>query len=243
VKGSRQRWSRTFEAITFAWLLVAQAAATADPYTPFTARYQLTRDDVVVGETQVILERPAPQRYSYRALTEPSSLVSLIRDDRILEESSGQFLAGRARPDRYLYERESGDSVRRLRLDFDWPGNRIRVSGGSPNWTLEAPDGVLDKLVQQLVFSHDLAAGQREVDYRVADGGLLKDYSYRVTGSETLDTALGRLATLRAERSKNQESPDYTLWLAPTLGHLPVRILRRHQGSRYRMDLMELRRP
>jgi hypothetical protein len=219
--------------------LTSLAAAVAETV-PFVAQYRLTRDAIPVGETRVSLELRAGGGYLYRARTTPSALVSLLRADRILEQSEGRLLDGRPRPDRYTYRREGSGADRHMELSFDWTRMRVRVHDERSSWMLDVPEGALDKLVQQLMLSLDLGAGARNASYRVADGGLLKDYDYRVLGSESVTTPFGRFDTLRVKRSKDRGPVDYTLWVAPQLDHLPVRILRRHKGKLFQMDLTSL---
>lgn len=207
---------------------------------PFTAEYELTRNGIAVGRTQVSLELLPDGVYLYRASTAPNPVLALLRTDRIREESRGRMVQGRPRPDRYLYRREGSDIERHLELEFDWTDQRVRNIERSSTWSMQVPKGTLDKLVQQLVFTLDLKNGRKTASYPVADGGRLKEYSYRTLGKETLSTRLGRFDTLKVNRAKDQGATDYTLWLAPALGFRPVRILRRHGGSQYRMELVEL---
>ncbi len=206
----------------------------------FAAHYDLSRNGVSVGDTHISLELGADNIYVYRAQTEPSGVLSLWREDLILEESSGRVLNGRPRPDHYLYHRE-GDGVNlHLELDFDWDNAKVRIESGESHWSLAIGRNTLDKLVQQLVFLLDLADGANQKSYQVADGGLLKDYCYRVLGREILAVPHGRYNAIKAGRSKGSRPAEYTLWLAPELGYRPVRILRLHRGSRYLMELKEL---
>lgn len=222
------------------WLapLNAWGAQESLPIVPFTADYQLTHDGIPVGSTRVSLQRLPDGGYLYRARTEPNAVVSLVREELILEESRGRMVSGRLRPDRYLYQREGSDLQRRLQLDFDWPKQRVRIQDEDSSWRMKVGPETLDKLVQQLVFTRELGEGIRSASYQVADGGRLKEYLYRVLGRETVTTPMGRFETLKVDRTKERGASDYTLWLAPALDHRPVRILRRHEGSLYHMELM-----
>jgi hypothetical protein len=219
--------------------LLASEEQGSHPLIPFTADYQLTRNGIAVGQTRVTLQLLPDGGYLYRARTEPNAVVSLIREDLILEESRGRMVNGRPRPDRYFYQREGSSIQRSLKLDFDWPRKRVQIRDERSNWRMGISAETLDKLVQQLVFTRELGDKIRTARYRVADGGRLKNYAYRVLGREPVITPLGRFETLKVDRTKDRGPPDYTLWLAPELDHRPVRILRRHEGSQYRMELVE----
>ncbi len=208
----------------------------------FSARYDLSRNGIRVGETQVnLLVRP-DETYSYQAHTEPSGVLALWREDLIEEQSHGTLVDGRPRPERYLYHREGDGISLHLELHFDWENAKVHIDSGDTSWALDIGPETLDKMVQQLAFVRDLAAGAQQASYHIADGGRLKTYQYRVLGNETLKTPLGRYTTIRADRSKNAGAPDYSLWLAPKLDYRPVRIIRRHRGARYEMAIKELKR-
>ncbi len=219
--------------------LLASGEQGGRPLVPFTAEYRLTYNGIPVGQTHVSLQLLPDGGYIHRARTEPNAMISLIREDLILEESRGRVVSGRPRPDRYLYQRESPSIQRSLHLDFDWLGKQVQIRDEHSNWRMGISTKTLDKLVQQLVFTRELRDGIRTVHYRVADGGRLKDYAYRVLGRELAITPLGRFETFKVERTKDDKASDYTLWLAPELDHRPVRILRRHEGSLYRMELVK----
>ena len=52
-----------------------------------------------------------------------------------------------------------------------------------------------------------------------------------------LHTAAGDLITLRVVRRKDERPSRLTLWSAPSLGYLPVRVDRREGDQLYRMEL------
>jgi hypothetical protein len=232
--------------IVLCWAL--SAAASADDisvdaisllYRPFEAEYRLTRNGFEVGQTLVRLELTADGVYFHRVETGPSTMLSLLREDLILEQSRGRMVRGRPRPDHYRYRR-TGELQRDLVLSFDWEAGRVRMQDGASGWSLDVPPNALDKLIQQLAASAELAGGAAEAGFRVADGGLLKTYGYRLLHPETVDVPMGRFETLKVERRKDDKVSDYTLWMSPALGWQPVRILRIYRGTSYRLELESL---
>ncbi len=226
------------------WVGLSAVSAFADDlfpgYRPFEAEYLLTRNGIGVGQTRIRFELAADGSYFHHVDTGPSAMVALVREDLILEQSRGRLEQGRPRPHNYLYRRSGGNIERELALDFDWPAGRVRMQGGPSGWSLEVPPDTLDKLIQQQVLSAELAAGAETVQFQVADGGLLKTYSYQVLKRESVEIPMGRFDTLQVERRKGGKTSDYTLWIAPSLGWQPVRILRRYRGASYRMELESL---
>jgi hypothetical protein len=72
----------------------------------------------------------------------------------------------------------------------------------------------------------DLETSQQQFNYRIADGGKLKDYNIQVLGYETISTPLGKIETIVLKRFRKQKSKrETTLWCAPALNYLPVKLV------------------
>jgi hypothetical protein len=125
-------------------------------------------------------------------------------------------------------------------LDFRWESMRVSNRTDGSHWTMSIPEGTQDKLGLQLALMMDLARGRRFNTYPVADGGRLKQYRFRMTGKQTIQTIFGPLKTLRVSRSKQNKAPDAVFWFAPDLNYTPVRIDRERKNTRFRMELDRL---
>ena len=70
---------------------------------------------------------------------------------------------------------------------FDWDKNRvINIINGDP-WHMAATPGLLDKLLYQLKIMRDLSNGVKNLHYRVADGGKIKDFQLQILGQEVVN--------------------------------------------------------
>ena len=233
-----------------AMAILPAAAAVEVPIPPHRAEYLLTRDGLPFGVMTMELTIDADGGYRYRAHTEPHAAVALmsqaleLRDGvRQTEESVGQVEAGRFHPREYHFRREGSEAERGLDLTFDWARRRaVMTSEGKP-WSMEIPAEAQDKLSVLLAVRQDLAVPQGEHSYRVADGGRLKTYSFRVLGRESLPGPEGERDTVALERSKDGREVDYRLWMAPELHQLPVRVERDEAGSLYVMELTRIEGP
>lgn len=224
-------------------ILLCASQLPADPelvLKPFSAAFSVKRNFIPLGELELKFTLSDTGDYSYHAHTMPGMLTGLFSGDEILEESHGRLSGDDIRPLRYHY-RDEGGEAENTALAFDWDALEVHTSSGGITWSQPIAPGTQDKLSQQLLVRLDLAQGKKEMAYQVADGGKIKQYRFQVEGKDPIETPYGRLDCLRVKRSKASRAPDYTIWFAPELNYLPVKIERQRSGRTYRMVLDELR--
>jgi len=208
----------------------------------FEARYRVSAAGFPVGVMERQFERLADGRFRFRSVTRASGLAKLFRRERVEESSEGVATdSDGLRPDRYRYVR-SGDKPKTVEIDFDWTIPRVVNTVNDNSWNLDVPPGTTDRLVYQLLIMRDVAAGiGARLDYPVADGGKLKTYRFEATGSEAVEVPLGRFESVRLERRYDRPDTWATVWVAPALHHLPVRVDHHEKGITTRVTLEEVR--
>ncbi len=78
---------------------------------------------------------------------------------------------------------------------------------------------------------YDLLSGRTPTHLAVIDKNSVRDYIYRREDTETLNTAIGELATV-VYSSQHPGSPRITrFWIAPARGYLPMRVEQKRQDS------------
>lgn len=142
-------------------------------------------------------------------------------------------------PSDYRYRQEL-DEADNTQVRFDWAEAKAYTTSGGVTWAQPIEPDTQDRLSQQLLVRLHLAQGRQTMEYQVADGGKLKLYRFQVIGEERVKTPYGHLQCLKVARSKGSRPPEYTIWFAPQLDYLPVRIERRLSGRRFLMVLDEL---
>ncbi len=157
----------------------------------------------------------------------------------VSEVSEFTIEEGRAVPIRYLYQRQGIGKNRDEAALFNWPDSTVNHKG----IMLDIQPGTLDKLLYQYQLRADirtlmegpLMEGQMTTaveplfSYQIPDNGRLKEYSFKITGQELLDTPLGDTPTVRVDRIRD-DNKQTTLWLATEHEYLLVR-LRQARGN------------
>ena len=159
----------------------------------------------------------------------------------IKESSEFTVSNGQVRANNYHMKRSILGSKRKENAIFNWPENQVENTYKGDTTELALDGGELDWLGYQLQISLDLMAGKRELHYQIVRRGQLKDYHFQVTGSETLDTPMGKIDTLKLERVKDPNKRQTTFWIAPKYNYLLVKFHRvENDGDEYSLSLKSL---
>ena len=198
----------------------------------FTASYALEAFGTTVGRSEWRLTPMSENRFVWESRSESTGAVALIHDVDVTERSTSELHGASFRPLLYQYDRHGENAARNVRVTFDWSDGIALNTVGGHTWRMPVPAGTLDKLSYLLALMQDLADGRRSMQYPIADGGRLKRYRLHAVGAETLETSLGRLETVKVERLRHSDDRRATLWCAPTLGYLPVKLEHRDGEGR-----------
>ncbi|GAA0786747.1 DUF3108 domain-containing protein [Marinobacterium sediminicola] len=149
------------------------------------------------------------------------------------------------KPLSYRYHRKVLGKSRKASVEFDWNTLSVTTVVKDKPWKMQVPTGTQDKLSYQLQMRLDLLAGKTEMIYDVADGGKLKEYRFKVTGEEEIDTPYGRFNAVRVMRDRGEGADRETLiWLAPELDYLIIRLEQTESdGKTYALLLKNLETP
>ncbi len=192
------------------------------PLPLFKASYTLKKGGIPVAEVKRQLKQAANGDYLFESYSKPIGVAAFFVKDIILERSRWQVVEGQFRPKEYAYERTGGKKNRYVTLKFDWKNNKVTNLINNDAWQMTVPGNVQDKLLYQLSVMADLHKPNKTLNYEVADGGRLKDYSFEVLATEIIPTAVGRIETVKIRRQDKKRT--ITIWCARKYHYLPVRI-------------------
>ena len=212
------------------------------PLTPFTASYtakykgmnlKATRTLQVLGNNRYRLDSKA-SHFFFGSITESSEFT--LQENRI-------------RPDSYQMKRKILGSRRTELALFDWNNNTVKASYKKQHNNIALAGDELDWLGYQLQLSQDLAQyqvqpphqSQQEFHYKIVRRGQIKEYSFKVVGTEQLDTPMGQLSTIKLERTGDKNKRQTTLWFSPEHHYLLVKFHRvENDGDQYSLFLKNL---
>lgn len=206
-------------------------SAEAEPTAPFVAKFAIEWKGITAGYTQLELARSAANTYTYKSRNAARGIFRLAFPDAISQISSFSIVAGEVRPLSYHADDGSRDSRKSVDLRFDWQAGRITGVSEKKPVDIALQPGTQDSLSVQIALMRELAAGHAPKSFWLIDNDEIKEYRYVREGTVRLDTPLGKLESViyRSERAGSDRVTR--LWLAPSLGYLPVRAERSRAGK------------
>lgn len=143
--------------------------------------------------------------------------------------SREQSSTGRVDPDGLHPERFAERTRSERAAHFDEAGGRVRFSANTPDAVLKP--GTQDRLSLFMQLAGRFNAQPQafppgtSVRLPVVGSRDLEEWTLTVEGSETLELPVGPTPSVKLQRLPRREfDQKVEIWLAPSLGHLPVRI-------------------
>lgn len=214
-----------YKVICYLLFLTLPLTVAAQVIPDFSANYLVKLNGLQAGELKRSLTTISPNLRRFTSVSRAKGIFSFFKPDVIEETSLWRKINGQIRPEQYLYQRTGGKKDRYLRMDFDWPKQQVNIDDHQHPWSLDINTYTLDKLVYQLTLMNDLAAHKTKLVYQIADGGKLKTYTIDILGKEIVTTPLGKIEAIKLMRHRDHpHDRKTTLWCAPSLDFLPVKL-------------------
>lgn len=206
---------------------------------PFTAEYQLSRGNMLIGKVTNRLSLEADGGYSYTSITKPVGIVAAFSDDLITETSQGKLIGTQVIPSLYVFEHKRKKHPKLRKQQFDWSAHKLTILEPKPVKTRDIPDGAQDKASMILAMMQAMTANTINIEIQVADKSRLKEYLMRVQGKEQIQSNGTGYACIKLTESGAGGDPATSFWLAPELNYLPVQIEKLEKKDTYTMTLMK----
>lgn len=216
---------------------------------PFVATYMITAmgleginvtNSLSIGQSgNQHPDNPEPsgqnQAYHFKSYSMPVGLLAFKKDETRNEQSEGLIINGNIQPYYYSYLQVRNNKTRRhVEINFNW--NEKEVTNNhihkKSKWNMPIPQLTVDKLSYQLSLMLKLANNhENNFSIGVADGGKLKKYFFEIMGEERVYTSLGSYKSLKIQHERYKKEKKITLWCAPELNFLPVKIIQEEVGK------------
>ncbi len=158
------------------------------------------------------------------------------------EHSQFRHVDGRLRPERYRYTLSMLFKKREQREQFDWNKNQVTHTYKDERRTEAAPAGLQDRFSSRLQLRLDLAAGKKNMRYKVAEKGRIKTYEFAVVGESVRDSFAGPVKAVEVVRVREPDSDRETrMWFVPAWHWLPLRLEQKEDDSLFTLQLKEAR--
>ena len=172
---------------------------------------------LLIGEAIYRFEHEG-HAYHIMTIGEAKGLAALFLRGQGKLESRGLITATGLRPNEFAVER--GSSERREIAVFDWEIGMVTLHDQK---TESLEQGTFDPLalMWQAYFTPPVADVQ---DVNVATTRRVGRHTLTREGEETIPWAQGEIATERWRRMSEDGNTDTTVWLAPSLRYIPVKM-------------------
>ena len=223
-------------------LLAASATSRADELRPYQATYRAIWHGMTVAVSDLRLEHTG-DTWTYRSESSPRGIgrlaagifpphqVSVVR----VTSAGVQPLS---------YQSTGGESSKAIDLSYDWSAQRVTGTYEGTPVDLPLSADVRDDASVQLALTVGLLAGRTPTSFRVIDRNGTRQYQFARDGEATLETPMGRIATV-VYRSQKANSPRITrFWCAPDRGYIPLKVEQtRGEDVQWTMEIESLTRP
>ena len=213
-------------------LILASATnlAHAEPanFTPFEVEYEVGNNMISAGSAKLKLAKNGDE-WVYSLRTTPTGVFKLTGKGKIQEisvftvsESTDKL---ELKPQTYTYRQDS-EARRSVDARFDWNDNQLTYKRRGEEFTEAFSDPVLDRLSVTLTVMDELKKNSFEkAQLQVFDNGRIKTMMFMNEGTETVDTRMGPLKTVRVRSKAEGGATRHTMtWFAPDLDYVPVKI-------------------
>jgi hypothetical protein len=153
-----------------------------------------------------------------------TGMAALLLKERTIEESLFRLSQSKIVPLEYHFNRSGGNRSKVQKLIFDWSAKKIRGQTNDNQWELPWAPDAFDNILYQIGMLRDASLGKSQMDYVIVDNAETKHYHFVRKGEDTVETPRGKFKTLIFERTNLQNTRATTIWSAPKLNYLPVKI-------------------
>jgi hypothetical protein len=209
---------------------VEPSTSAAEPFVPYVAKYSFSTQIGVVAEATFNLKKQG-EYWRFSSHARPKGMASLLLNEEIAETSTVDIQPDGIRPLSYTYKRGDldDDDVQTLQIKYNWQQKTADISGYKGKKQIPLQADIFDTMSVQLALTQDIKQGCTHARYTVFDEDKPEEQVFEQTGTENIQTPLGKYATVKIRRRHGKR--ETISWFAPKLNYIPVRIHQLKNGS------------
>jgi hypothetical protein len=188
---------------------------------------------VVTGVVRVGVRRQPEGGYVYEYSVETHSFWDYFFPGVLNEITLFDYHEGRPRPSEYELRNTMGSKARNGNYRFDWTDNEITGHYKGDKIRVPIKPGTVDRALLQLVLQRDIKNNTLKDEYLVFDRDEVISVDATIIGNEKVDLLYGTYNTVVVQHSGTDDSEVTTLWFAPLLDHLLVKVEQKRDGRQF----------
>jgi hypothetical protein len=202
----------------------------------FELVYRFTFNGHYIGEVTDRFKREG-NRYQLSSSARPKGNLALLLPLLTLS-SEGEIRAQNFVPRRYQQVRSNAPG-KPTTAQFDWSRNVLTHQYKGKAVQTELQKGTLDSLTQLYSFTlmRELPG---QLEFPVSNGRKLIHYRYEKQPAERLSTPLGTYEVVEYRRIAEPDENAISVWVAPGLNHLPLRIRVKEDAGTFEQQLVRM---
>ncbi len=218
-------------------LALVSASVLAKEPRQFELSYRFTFNDQYVGNVTDRFKREGV-RYQLTSEARPNGNLAMFLPMLTLT-SEGKLQAQRFVPLHYRQMRSNAPG-KVASADFDWQKKVLTHQYKGSSQQVELPEGTQDALTQ--LYTVTLAGKlPQQLEFPVSNGRKLIRYRYEKLPGGRMDTPLGTFETVEYRRILDEPGENaISVWIAPALHHLPLRIRVKEEAGVFEQQLTRL---
>lgn len=219
----------------------AQASAQAPSLKQFELIYRFTLNGQYLGKVTDTFRREGAQ-YQLTSIAKPEGNLAMLLPTLTLT-SEGELRQGESQSRRFAPRRfsqsRSNAPEKTATAEFDWKQGVLTHQYKGKNQQMPLPTRTLDALSQLYSFTQ-MDKLPDQIELPVSNGRKLMTYRYEKQPVERIEAALGSFEAIEYRRIASPDENAISVWIAPALNHLPLRIRVREDTGVFEQQLVEI---
>jgi len=185
----------------------------------------------VDGQVMMTLKKEQDNLYSYEIITRPSGFWRVIIDGSIREKSTFVFNDGLVQSKTYELTDTIRSKPRQSLAIFDW--DNLLLSGNYKDRKFELPLNidVIDRATLQIAIIANNQVANLSSDYYILDRDKILKVQVNKKDIVNVRVPFGEFEAIEIQHTSEQSERTNSLWLAPKLGYIPIKIAQKEDGK------------